>query len=200
MGNEVRTQEITEFSDKNPNEKFYLLNVAEIPLGFFYVSPETCTLGWESSLDFSYLNKEALAILPAIIERGWSERDILHFTRNAHVSLILRACELHEYDLGQPEQYDKYQSAIAKSEMISFARYDIVQTRSSTSLQYSFTAEKQWPPTPESELTILLNKSRSWSAGLLDWVIEYHVARDRLRERVVSQTLSYSISNLSRSY
>lgn len=195
MDEEIPVEEVTKFSSEHPSEKFYLLNTPEMPFGFFYVSPETCTLGWQGTLNFFSLDQEVLQRLPSYIVPGWIP---LATEDTAKVSLILQTNELVQYDLNQEKQYFQYKTTIENPERISFVRYDIQHKSEPSSIQYSFTAENpNWQPTPSSELTILLPRSQRWSDDLVGWVIEHHTAAQYFREQNRSEALLTTITKLS---
>ncbi len=195
MDEEIPVEEVTKFTGKDPFEKFYLFNTPDVPFGFFFVSQETCTLGWQGALNFFSLDVEALQRLPSFIAPGWILSNIKDTIK---VSLILQAHELKRYDINQEEQYFQYKATIENPNQISFVRYDVQLISGLSSFRYSFTAENpDWQPTSSSELTILLPRSQGWSDDLVGWIIEHHISAQYFQQRIRQEALSKTIKNLS---
>ena len=195
MAEAIQVEEVAEFSAEHPGEKFYMLNTPEVSLGFFYVSSDTCTLGWQGKFDFSSLDQEALGRLPSVIEPGWIPKNT---EDTARVSLILRAQELMRFDLTQSEQYQQYRQVIENAKGVSFVRYDVQNIARPLPLQYSFTAENpNWQSSLNGELTILVSRLQQWTEDLVGWVFEHHIAGRDLQEQLDPEAMVTTLSNLS---
>ncbi len=198
MDGEIQVYEVRGFSAEFPSENFYNFDIGGLPFGFLYISPSTCTLGWQGTFNFTSLNSEALERLPSHIESGWTPTNTQD---SVIVYLILQARELTVYDLRLEEEYNEYRHIVDNPEMIdmvSFIRYDVQHKSATPTLQYSFTAENpRWRPATGNELTILLPRSRPWSSKLLEWVIEHHIEASFLQQRLDPLALTTTISSLS---
>ncbi len=198
----IRPTEVQPFEEAHADEEVYLLDVSGVRFGFLYVTSRSSTLGWNGSLGFERLESEVLEHLSLRISAGqnWLNPNGQR-TRDAVNVYFAIANEFSvECELKRLEDFSKYKDLLQKVHQISFVRYDVQDTSVTSPLVYSFTAENpHWLPTQDCELTIKLPTFQSWTAGLLEWVTEHHLAGSFLKEKVDLQDASATLSELSRS-
>lgn len=175
----VRPQEISRFPT-HPGEiesKAFKINIIGKPLFRFHVNPESYTLVWKGKLQFSRIDQEVLQDLAQRVHRNIDRSKAWpHPTSAANVSFIIgrESSELLQFDLGNTADHSTYRRLLQYPDQIAFARYDVLDEVSWEPIEYSFTSENFRMYDHGSELAIKLPRSRSWSKGIIDWVLEHH--------------------------
>ena len=171
--------------------RLFQVTISDISFGALYLTPQSSTLVWDGSIDFTKLENKAREELSRVILGN----NLLRYIWTVVVSLILSSEDLVEYSLSQGDDETQYKNLIGHPERIRFARYDVRVESSNPSLLYSFTAENaQLLDGGISELAVKLPASKPWSVDLVRWVFRHHSESDTLLQEADPDTVAHALS------
>src|SRR5713226_8629297 len=110
----IQSTHIQPFEEAYPGEEVFLLDVAEVRLGFLYVTPWATTLGWNGIFDFSRAEIEALHELSFHVSGG-QDRLVPDEARARNATVVYLAISNEssvDCDLNKPEEFKQYQDEL----------------------------------------------------------------------------------------
>lgn len=175
--------------------RVYEVEAEETVLGGLFVAPETHTLVWDGALSFEELEYAVLEDLPWRVWEDYppSQEDLL-----VAVALFLRSGEMVEGVLGRELGYEEHAELIANVEQVTAVRHDVAQDSDEElrdAFDYAFTAENPlFARNGRVEMTVQLPAGRDWTAGVVEWVVEHHHAKEALAETIDAKIAAEYIS------
>lgn len=175
----------------------FSLEVAGRPLARFFVMPTGCTLAWDGVVDFSKIDNMALVDLSSRLSVAkW--RFSSHYLHDAtKVALLITGekDQLLRLTLASIDDYAVYRKALARLS-VTFVRYEV--DLGISSLRYVFTAENpEFSTRHQPELALMLPKDQFWPMTLLNWILDHHVERQRIKQQIDVVALSELLRQLS---
>ena len=159
-------------TDASFRDHMFALSVSGTAFGVLWSGPEGCAVRWPGALDFAELNTQATVELPKHLPYGDGKEA-------ARVTLRLEDGNFSRFTL--PAQVQEVTEALSKPGRVSFARYDL---RSHYGFPFAAALTVENPadrPGGRGQIGILLPSARSWSPGLLEWILKHHSLGEGVR-------------------